>query len=46
MTHSSVPAEHRAVLGIDDSLIRLSVGTEDIEDLVEDVTNALDAVKL
>lgn len=46
MTHASVPAEHRAVLGIDDSLIRLSVGTEDIEDLVQDISNALDAVQL
>jgi cystathionine gamma-lyase len=46
MTHASVPAERRAELGISDSLIRLSVGIEDLKDIVADVTTALDAVKL
>lgn len=34
MTHMSVPAERRKELGIDDGLIRLSVGIESIEDLL------------
>jgi len=41
MTHASVPAEERAKLGISDSLIRLSVGLEDVEDLVADLDQAL-----
>ena len=41
MTHASVPAETRAKLGIDDSLIRLSVGIEDVEDLLADLESAL-----
>lgn len=40
MTHASVPAEMRAKLNISDSLIRLSVGIEETEDLIEDLTNA------
>ena len=40
MTHASVPAEQRAALGIDDSLIRLSVGVEDVEDLLADLEQA------
>lgn len=43
MTHASVPAETRVKLGISDSLIRLSVGIEDLEDLTADVNAALDA---
>ena len=46
MTHASVPPERRAALGIDDSLVRLSVGIEDIEDILDDLKNALDAMKL
>lgn len=46
MTHTSVPPEQREALGISDSLIRLSVGIEDIEDLQADITKALDAVQL
>lgn len=42
MTHASVPAETRKVLGIDDSLIRLSVGVEDLEDLLADLKAAFD----
>ena len=41
MTHASVPAEHRAALGLSDALIRISVGIEDIEDLKEDLEQAL-----
>lgn len=41
MTHASVPAETRKALGIDDGLIRLSVGIENIEDLLRDLDHAL-----
>ncbi len=41
MTHASIPAEERKKSGITDSLIRLSVGVEDIDDLLEDLENAL-----
>lgn len=41
MTHASIPAERRAELGITDGLIRISVGLEDIEDLIEDLPQAL-----
>lgn len=43
MTHFSVPVETRKTLGIFDNLIRLSVGIEDIDDIVNDVNNALEA---
>lgn len=43
MTHASIPAERRAELGITDGLIRISVGLEDAEDLIEDLTQALNA---
>ena len=43
MTHASVPAEQRALLGIDDTLIRLSVGIESCADLITDLDNALNA---
>jgi cystathionine beta-lyase/cystathionine gamma-synthase len=43
MTHGSVPAEKRKELGIFDNFIRLSVGIECIEDIVEDIENALQA---
>lgn len=42
MTHASVPAENRKALGIDDSLIRLSVGIEDLNDLLDDLKSAFD----
>lgn len=42
MTHASVPPENRKALGIDDSLIRLSVGIEDINDLLTDLKSAFD----
>ena len=41
MTHASVAPEIRAELGISDALIRLSVGVEDITDLIADIDNAL-----
>ncbi len=41
MTHASVPAEQRQKLGVSDSLIRLSVGVEDLSDLVADLQQAL-----
>lgn len=44
MTHASVPAETRKTLGIDDSLIRLSVGVEDLNDLIADLKKAFDKV--
>ena len=43
MTHASLTAEARAELGITDSLIRLSVGIEDVIDLIADITKALNA---
>ena len=42
MTHASVPPERRAAIGLTDSLIRISVGIEDAEDLIADLTQALD----
>jgi cystathionine gamma-lyase/cystathionine beta-lyase/cystathionine gamma-lyase/homocysteine desulfhydrase len=44
MTHASVPAERRAAIGITDGLVRISAGLEDLEDLKEDLVQALDAV--
>lgn len=41
MTHASVPPDMRKALGIDDSLIRLSVGIEDVRDLIADLDTAL-----
>jgi cystathionine beta-lyase len=44
MTHASIPREERIKNGLTDTLIRLSVGTEDIEDLLEDLQQALAVV--
>jgi len=44
MTHASVPAEVRKSLGISDSLVRLSVGVEDVKDLRADLEHALGAI--
>ncbi len=44
MTHASIPKEEREKNGLSDSLIRLSVGIEDIEDLIEDLSIALEGV--
>ncbi len=44
MTHASVPPERRAKIGLSDSLIRISAGIEDIEDLLEDLNQALSGI--
>ena len=44
MTHASVPAEQRAKLGLTDGLVRLSVGIENVEDLLADLDQALAAI--
>lgn len=41
MTHGSVPDSQKKILGIDDTLIRLSVGIETCQDLIEDLDYAL-----
>lgn len=41
MTHKSIPAEKRRAAGVSDSLIRLSIGLEEAEDLIEDLANVL-----
>lgn len=41
MTHASIPATQRAAIGIDDGLVRLSVGIEDLQDLIADLEQAL-----
>src|SRR5436190_2615206 len=44
MTHASVPKEQREKLGVTDSLVRLSVGVEDLRDLVDDLKTALETI--
>jgi cystathionine gamma-lyase len=44
MTHASLPKEQRETLGITDSLVRLSVGVEDLRDLIDDLQTALKAI--
>jgi cystathionine gamma-lyase/cystathionine beta-lyase/cystathionine gamma-lyase/homocysteine desulfhydrase len=44
MTHASVPAAHRAAMGLTDGLVRVSVGIEDIDDLTADLDRALSLV--
>jgi len=44
MTHASIPEAERRKAGLDDSLIRLSVGVEDVDDLIEDLDRALGVV--
>jgi cystathionine gamma-lyase len=44
MTHASVPKEQREALGVTDSLVRLSVGVEDVRDLIDDLQFAFEAV--
>ncbi len=41
MTHASIPREERLKNGLTDSLIRLSVGIEDVDDLIEDLDKAI-----
>jgi cystathionine gamma-lyase len=45
MTHASVPPEMRAKLGISDNMVRLSIGIEEIEDIISDLTAGLDAIQ-
>jgi cystathionine beta-lyase/cystathionine gamma-synthase len=42
MTHASIPREERLKVGLTDSLIRLSVGIEDVSDLIDDINVAID----
>jgi len=42
MTHASIPRKRRLELGIEDGLVRISVGLEDVEDLLEDLSKALE----
>jgi cystathionine beta-lyase/cystathionine gamma-synthase len=42
MTHASVPPERRAAIGLSDSLVRISAGIEDPQDLIDDLKQALD----
>lgn len=44
MTHASIPKEEREKNGLSDSLIRLSIGVEDAEDLMEDLSQALNSI--
>ena len=46
MTHKSIPAEKRRAAGVSDSLIRLSVGLEDAEDLIKDLEQAFEKLPL
>ena len=43
MSHAAIPAKERLSLGITDELIRLSVGLEDVEDLIEDLRCAAES---
>ncbi len=43
MTHAAVPRQQRESMGITEGLVRLSVGIEDVEDLIEDLDQALPA---
>lgn len=45
MTHASVPAEQRRALGIEDGLVRISVGVENVDDLIADLDQALGAAR-
>jgi cystathionine beta-lyase/cystathionine gamma-synthase len=45
MTHASIPAETRKKTGISDNLIRISVGIEDVNDLIADLENAFEALR-
>lgn len=46
MTHASIPAEIRKEIGITDGLIRLSVGIEEADDLIDDLKNAIEKSKI
>jgi cystathionine gamma-lyase len=44
MTHGAIPAEERRAAGLEDTLIRLSVGIEDADDLIKDLSRVLDSI--
>jgi cystathionine beta-lyase/cystathionine gamma-synthase len=44
MTHAAIGADMRAKLGITDGLVRISVGIEDVDDLLADLDQALKAI--
>ena len=44
MTHKSIPTEQRRSAGVADSLIRLSVGLENVEDLIADIEQAIEKI--
>ena len=44
MTHASIPKEERMKAGLTDSLIRLSIGVEDADDLIADLDEALSSI--
>ena len=46
MTHKSIPAEKRRAAGVSDSLIRLSVGIEEVEDLINDLEKTFEKIEL
>ena len=46
MTHKSIPTERRRAAGVADSLVRLSVGLEEVEDLINDIEHALSTIKI
>jgi cystathionine beta-lyase/cystathionine gamma-synthase len=41
MTHAAIPANHRQKIGIEESMVRISVGIEDVKDLMDDLDQAL-----
>ena len=43
MTHAEVPAEDRQARGLSDGLVRLSVGIEDVDDIIADLEQAMEA---
>ena len=45
MTHKSIPAEKRLAAGVSDSLIRLSVGLEEVEDLIADLDQTFHSIQ-
>jgi cystathionine beta-lyase/cystathionine gamma-synthase len=44
MTHAAVPLEHRQRIGLTDDMVRVSVGIENIDDLRQDLAQALDRI--
>jgi cystathionine beta-lyase/cystathionine gamma-synthase len=44
MSHSSVPEEEKRELGLTEGIVRLSVGIEDVEDLISDLEQALEKI--